>query len=77
MTAWPTSESATLPSSMSSANLLRVQLYPITQITDEVLNRTGLCINLWGTLLITGLQLDFVVLTTTLLAQPFNNMLKQ
>ena len=37
----------------------------------EMLSRTGPSIDPWGTLVVTGLQLDFVPLITTLWAWPF------
>jgi len=40
-----------------------------------VLNRTGPSIDPWGTPLVTGLQLDFMLLITSLRARPFSHFL--
>jgi len=37
----------------------------------KILNSVGCSIHLWGTPLVTGLQLDFILLITTLRAQLF------
>ena len=65
MAAWPSGISATLPSFVSPANLLRVHC-PVIQVVNEDLNRTGPSVDPWGTLLVTGLQQDFIPLITTL-----------
>ena len=41
----------------------------------KILNRIGPLMDPWGTLLLTGVQLDFVPLITTLWAQPFSQFL--
>ena len=62
----------TCPSFVSSANLVRLHSVPSSRSLMKVLNRTGPSIYSWGPLLVTGLQLDFVPLITTLWAWPFS-----
>jgi len=56
--------SATLPSLVSSANLLRIHSVPSSRSLMK-LNKTGLTTDPWGTPLVTGLQLDSAPLMTT------------
>ena len=57
---WPSRVSATSPSSVSSADLLKVHSVPSSKLLMKMLNRTGPSIDPQGTLLVTDLQLDFV-----------------
>ncbi|KAK4806792.1 hypothetical protein QYF61_005588 [Mycteria americana] len=64
--------SATPPTFVSPANLLRVHSAPSSRSLMKMLNRTGPSIDPWATPLVTGIQLDFVPLIATLWAQPFS-----
>lgn len=63
MVAQPAGLSATLPSLVSPADLLRVHSF--NQLM-KMLNDIGPSIDPWGTLLVIGLQMDFALLITTL-----------
>jgi len=56
--------SATPPSYVSSADLLRAHSASLFRSSMKVLNRSGPTIDPWGTPLVTGLQLDFPQITT-------------
>lgn len=71
MAAWPSHESATPCSFMSPTNLLRVYTTPSSRLLMRMLNRTEPSTDHWSTVLITGLQLDFSPVTTTLCTQLF------
>lgn len=58
----PFGVSATPHSFASTANLLRVHPAPFSRSLMKILNRIGPSIDSWDTLLVTGLQLDFVPL---------------
>lgn len=58
--------SAANPSFISSAALLRVYSIPSSRLLMKMFTTIGPSIDLWGTPLATGLQLDFVLLITTL-----------
>jgi len=59
-------------SSVSSANLLRVHSVPSSSSLMKKLNKIGPSTDPWGTLQVTGLQLDSAPLMTTLRALPFS-----
>jgi len=58
---------------VSSANLLLVHFAPSCRSLMKELNRIGPTIDLWGTLLVTGLQLDFMSTITTLSVYAFSH----
>ncbi|KAK4828728.1 hypothetical protein QYF61_000719 [Mycteria americana] len=70
MAAQPSGISATPPSFVSSVNLLKVHSAPTSRSLMKMLNRTEPSTDSWGTLLVTGLQLDCLPLITTLRTQP-------
>ncbi|KAK1208189.1 ZFR protein, partial [Pygoscelis papua] len=74
MAAQPSGTSATAPSFVSSANLLRVHSAPSSRSLRKILNMTGPSIDPWGTLLVTSLQLGFILLITTLWALLFSQL---
>jgi len=53
------------PSLASSVNLLGVHSNTVARALTKMLNGTGPIIDPWGTPLVSGLQLDFVLLITT------------
>ncbi|KAF1440525.1 Zinc finger RNA-binding protein, partial [Pygoscelis papua] len=57
---------------VSSANLWRVHSAPSSRSLMKVLNRTGPSIDPWCTLLVTSLQLGFILLINTFWAWPFS-----
>lgn len=61
--------STTFPNSVSPAKLLRVHSGPPSRSFRKMLNT----VHIWGTTLHTGLQLDLVVLITTLCAHRFSS----
>jgi len=66
----PPSRSTLPPSLVSSASLLREHSVPSSRSLIKTLNNTGPETEPWGTLLVTGQQLDLVPFTTTLWAWP-------
>jgi len=66
MAAQPSGVSATHPTFVSSANLLRVRFILSSRSLMSKLNKTGPSTDPWGTPLVTGLQLDSAPLMTTL-----------
>lgn len=59
---------------LTSANLLMLQSVPSPKSVLNVLNSNATSIDPWHTPLVSGLQLDFVSLTTTLAAQYLNQL---
>lgn len=57
------------------SKLVEGALSPITRSIMNMLNRIGPNIEPWDTLLATGLQLNFILLTTILWALPFSQLL--
>jgi len=69
MATQPSGTAATPHILVSSANLLRVHSVPPSRSLVKWLNGTGPSIDPWGTPLVTGLLLDFVLLITIVWAQ--------
>ncbi|KAK4827693.1 LOW QUALITY PROTEIN: hypothetical protein QYF61_020827 [Mycteria americana] len=68
----------TLPHNLvSSANLLRAYLIPSSRSLIKIFNSTASNTEPWGTLLVTGCQLDLTPFTTTLWAQPSSQFFTQ
>lgn len=72
---WPSGESATPSSFVSSRNLLRVRSTPRSRLLMNMLKRIRHRLDPQCTSLIAGLQLDFVPITTILRAQPLSQFL--
>lgn len=68
MGAWCSGEPGTHPSFVSPTNLQRVNSTPSSRSLMKMFNQTGASIDPWGPPLVTGLQIDFAPLTTTLWA---------
>jgi len=65
MAVLPSGALTTPPNYVSSANLLRVYSVWSSGSLTEILNSAGPAVDLCGILLVTGFQLDFVLLITT------------
>jgi len=72
MAAGPSGASATPLSFVLSTDLLRVHSAPSSRSLMKMLTRSGPAVDPWGTQLVTGLQLDFVWLVTSLWDRPFS-----
>lgn len=70
-TLWYTSHS---PTFVSSVKLLRIHPAPSFRTLMKMLNRAGSSTDHWGTLQVTGLQSDFVPLTTILWVWTFSQI---
>ena len=71
------SRSTHAPNMVSSVNLLRLHSITSSRSSIKILKRTGLSTKSWGTPLVTGLQLDLTLFTTTLWAWLSSQFLTQ